>query len=100
MNPPEATLECFFFFASRRRHTRCYRDWSSDVCLPISDLQFQPLTPDRWRDFETLFGPSGAYGGCWCMWWRLRRKEFDRNSGERNKKTRKEAGATGDEPGR
>src|SRR6266542_3732618 len=21
-----------FFFSSRRRHTRCYRDWSSDVC--------------------------------------------------------------------
>src|SRR6202522_308391 len=22
----------FFFFSSRRRHTRCRRDWSSDVC--------------------------------------------------------------------
>src|SRR6266542_368310 len=22
----------YFFFSSRRRHTRCYRDWSSDVC--------------------------------------------------------------------
>src|SRR6266542_6514897 len=21
-----------FFFSSRRRHTSCYRDWSSDVC--------------------------------------------------------------------
>src|SRR3989442_9338165 len=27
---------CFFFFSSRRRHTRCGRDWSSDVCS--SDL--------------------------------------------------------------
>src|SRR5690554_7619342 len=26
-----------FFFSSRRRHTRCGRDWSSDVCS--SDLQ-------------------------------------------------------------
>src|SRR2546429_1976944 len=25
-----------FFFSSRRRHTRCSRDWSSDVCS--SDL--------------------------------------------------------------
>src|SRR5256884_3667384 len=25
-----------FFFSSRRRHTRCSRDWSSDVCSPIS----------------------------------------------------------------
>src|SRR5205809_3416734 len=22
----------FFFFSNRRRHTRCSRDWSSDVC--------------------------------------------------------------------
>src|SRR5256884_3908536 len=28
---------CCFFFSSRRRHTRCSRDWSSDVCS--SDLQ-------------------------------------------------------------
>src|SRR5438128_5770249 len=31
----------FFFFSSRRRHTRCYRDWSSDVCssdLLLGDL--------------------------------------------------------------
>src|SRR5215813_9941794 len=28
--------EVFFFFSSRRRHTRCGRDWSSDVCS--SDL--------------------------------------------------------------
>src|SRR2546422_6075094 len=28
---------CLFFFSSRRRHTRCSRDWSSDVCS--SDLK-------------------------------------------------------------
>src|SRR3989442_10243213 len=27
---------CALFFSSRRRHTRCGRDWSSDVCS--SDL--------------------------------------------------------------
>ena len=30
----------FFFFSSRRRHTRYWRDWSSDVCssdLPVTD---------------------------------------------------------------
>src|SRR5207245_6786481 len=31
-----------FFFSSRRRHTRCYRDWSSDVCS--SDLRTIPVT--------------------------------------------------------
>src|SRR3712207_8025932 len=29
-----------FFFSSRRRHTRYWRDWSSDVCS--SDLQVRP----------------------------------------------------------
>src|SRR5690554_7172894 len=29
-----------FFFSSRRRHTRCGRDWSSDVCS--SDLELGP----------------------------------------------------------
>src|SRR2546429_6471121 len=33
---------CFFFFSSRRRHTRCSRDWSSDVCS--SDLTRRYLT--------------------------------------------------------
>src|SRR3712207_7455042 len=34
---------CFFFFSSRRRHTRYWRDWSSDVCS--SDLSL--LEGDR-----------------------------------------------------
>src|SRR5699024_12125657 len=32
----EYTFVVFFFFSSRRRHTRSKRDWSSDVCS--SDL--------------------------------------------------------------
>src|SRR3712207_7496928 len=31
----------FFFFSSRRRHTRYWRDWSSDVCS--SDLEIPYL---------------------------------------------------------
>src|SRR5258707_9226871 len=31
----------FFFFSSRRRHTRYWRDWSSDVCS--SDLNLLGL---------------------------------------------------------
>src|SRR6266542_6089944 len=34
-----------FFFSSRRRHTRCYRDWSSDVCS--SDLFGVAAMPAR-----------------------------------------------------
>src|SRR2546429_4021994 len=31
-------MTLMFFFSSRRRHTRCSRDWSSDVCS--SDLLY------------------------------------------------------------
>src|SRR5256884_2023762 len=36
---------CFFFFSSRRRHTRCSRDWSSDVCS--SDLPEEAIVMSR-----------------------------------------------------
>src|SRR5258707_3437950 len=35
------TVVTFFFFSSRRRHTRYWRDWSSDVCS--SDLLLNSL---------------------------------------------------------
>src|SRR5690606_39677952 len=45
------TLSSFFFFSSRRRHTRFSRDWSSDVCS--SDL------PEfRWKYPRALFSPK------------------------------------------
>src|SRR5258706_7807550 len=34
--PVTGVWSCFFFFSSRRRHTRLVSDWSSDVCS--SDL--------------------------------------------------------------
>src|SRR3989449_1932708 len=43
----------FFFFSSRRRHTRCSRDWSSDVCS--SDL-------DRASERERLYITAHFYG--------------------------------------
>src|SRR2546429_1042381 len=53
--------DIIFFFSSRRRHTRCSRDWSSDVCS--SDLYGRtkpgyllkhhiPVKTDRW-DVQT-----------------------------------------------
>src|SRR5438045_8385007 len=44
-------LSCFFFFSSRRRHTRCLSDWSSDVCssdlahVELADMVSCGLTP-------------------------------------------------------
>src|SRR6266542_6037834 len=63
----------FFFFSSRRRHTRCYRDWSSDVCSsdllggsslvaspqPCSLLRMATGTRSAWRSEERRVGKEG-----------------------------------------
>lgn len=43
----------------------------------VNEIKVLPLTPERWADLEALFGPSGACMGCWCMWWRVRSKDFN-----------------------
>lgn len=50
-----------------------------------SSFECHPLTIDRWPDLETLFGPRGACGGCWCMAWRLNRKAFEQGKGAGNR---------------
>jgi GNAT superfamily N-acetyltransferase len=62
-------------------------------------LIFKPLTPDLWPDLESLFGPGGAYAGCWCMWWRETRADFDRYRGEGNRQLMKEIVDSGQTPG-
>src|SRR2546426_1074122 len=52
----------FFFFSSRRRHTRLQGDWSSDVCS--SDLSWNAARAGRARAGRTPTvtypGPSGV----------------------------------------
>jgi GNAT superfamily N-acetyltransferase len=62
-------------------------------------LEFHPLTEDRWADFERLFGERGACGGCWCMWWRLKRSQFERQKGHVNKQSMRTLVASGEVPG-
>src|SRR5256885_8064452 len=66
--------KCFFFFSSRRRHTRLQGDWSSDVCSsdlvipaslyadsPVSDLPgAHDLNQEAVRIAE--FWRSGDFG--------------------------------------
>ncbi len=65
----------------------------------FGDLAFYPATPERWADLAELFGERGACGGCWCMWWRLKRSEFERQKGEGNREAFKAIVAAGEEPG-
>src|SRR2546429_1001425 len=55
-----------FFFSSRRRHTRCSRDWSSDVCS--SDLEQFLL------NFIFWFGPDTNAFPKFLSPYRLRRE--------------------------
>jgi GNAT superfamily N-acetyltransferase len=64
-----------------------------------SKLEFHPLTPEHWRDFEALFGESGACGGCWCMWPRLARSQYESQKGARNKRAMKKLVDSGHMPG-
>jgi GNAT superfamily N-acetyltransferase len=63
------------------------------------ELKFKPLKPDRWSDFELLFGERGACGGCWCMYWRLDRKRFSEQKGAKNKAAMKRLVSEGRIPG-
>src|SRR2546429_2373781 len=94
VSPSQAHLACvvFFFFSSRRRHTRCSRDWSSDVCS--SDLSERDrvhgaapragaavhvvarrpilwLPPDRANErtrLERMLAPNASIAPGWRNW--------------------------------
>ena len=51
------------------------------------EIDTKLLTPDRWNDFEALFGPTGQQGGCWCMFNRQTNKQFDECKGSANRET-------------
>src|SRR3989442_14049917 len=63
-----------FFFSSRRRHTRCGRDWSSDVCS--SDLP----TSETSVSSATMITP--AIGSGWAAERRARARSGERRVGE------------------
>ena len=59
------------------------------------ELSFKPLTIEKRGDFVSLFAERGVCGGCWCMLWRLSRKEFERQKEDTNKLAMKTIVAAG-----
>lgn len=58
----------------------------STPALPApTGFEVHPVTSDRWDDLEQLFGPAGAFKGCWCAFWRLRQKDFQATSAAEHK---------------
>ena len=42
----------------------------------LSQLTFEPLSLKNWPKFVQLFGPRGACGHCWCMYYRLSKPDY------------------------
>jgi GNAT superfamily N-acetyltransferase len=63
------------------------------------EYSFRPVTRAEWKDLEELFGPRGACAGCWCMWWRLSRGDFNSSKGEDNRRALKRIVDSGEVPG-
>jgi len=59
------------------------------------NITYKELALDTWLDFVTLFGEKGACGGCWCMYWRLRNKDFENRKGAGNKRAMKKLAKNG-----
>jgi GNAT superfamily N-acetyltransferase len=49
-----------------------------------SGLVFRPVTAAEWPDMQQLFSEN-PFRGCWCMYWRSKRREFDQQYGEDNR---------------
>lgn len=63
------------------------------------NLECFPVDKSRWKDFEKLFGNKGACGGCWCMAWRLKAKEFEKKKGAPNRRSMKKIIDSNELPG-
>src|SRR5690554_7577732 len=68
-----ARCSAFFFFSSRRRHTRCGRDWSSDVCS--SDLEKYLFTAGQ-PDPDLVIRTSGEQRISNFLLWQVAYAEF------------------------
>lgn len=62
-------------------------------------LKWKPVTQANWQQLENLFGERGACGGCWCMFWRIRRKLFNEQKGDGNKQALRAIVDSGEIPG-
>jgi GNAT superfamily N-acetyltransferase len=55
------------------------------VFVAEAALEVHPLTRERWDDLVTLFDRPGDPKGCWCMFYRLRGRDFQQRWGRGNR---------------
>ena len=64
-----------------------------------SNISIKEVTDQNWNDMQELFGEKGAYGGCWCTYFRLKRSEFQSLPKSGRKEMMSEIISSGKTPG-
>ena len=54
--------------------------------MPASRVVIRPMTKARWPDLVRLFGKHGGCAGCWCMYPRLRHRDYVAGKGAANRR--------------
>ena len=67
--------------------------------ITVEKWAYYPLTPERWGDFETLFGPNGACAGCWCAWFLMTHQEYNEAGKEGHRELMRTLVHSDNEPG-
>ncbi|HEY3389891.1 MAG TPA: GNAT family N-acetyltransferase [Prolixibacteraceae bacterium] len=64
----------------------------------LNQLTFEPLTKANWTKFVQLFGKKGACGNCWCMYYRLKKADYQEGKADDGNKTAMQEIVWGDKP--
>ncbi|NLE76304.1 MAG: GNAT family N-acetyltransferase [Chloroflexi bacterium] len=60
---------------------------------------FQPVTAERWPDLERLFERDSTCRGCFCMYWRVKRAQWQAQWGMGNRQALWQVVKRGEAPG-
>src|SRR5947199_1610470 len=78
-------MACLFLFSSRRRHTRCLSDWSSDVCssdLEDDACQVLDASSSPTRTSTTSARCTSSFGPAAPACWPTRSRSEERRVGK------------------
>jgi GNAT superfamily N-acetyltransferase len=64
-----------------------------------AEPEIHPLTRERWDDLVTVFDRPGDPKGCWCMFYRVRGRDFEGRWGRGNREDFRRVVADGPPPG-
>ncbi len=64
----------------------------------LDQLSFEPLSKNNWNKLVQLFGEKGACGNCWCMYFRLKKSDFEEGKHDNGNKSSMQALVYSDKP--